>query len=108
MSPRRPRAAGQSRQKIAQRLRDRRSHEEVLILDVASALARRSAAESALAEAVEELTAALDELQRHGFELNQIALVLQIDPAEISGISSSRRGAVRSIRSDNPLDSGPN
>ena len=108
MSPRRPRTPGQSRQKIAQRLRDRRSHEEVLILDVASALARRSAAESALAEAVEALTAALDELQRHGFELNQIARFYRSTQSEISGISSSRRGAVRSIRPDNPLDSGPN
>jgi DNA repair ATPase RecN len=80
----------------------------VLILDVASALARRSAAESALSEAIEALTAALDELQRHGFELNQIAETLQIDASEITGISSSRRSTVRSPRPDNPLDSSPN
>ncbi len=33
----------------------------------------RNAAELAVAEAVEALTAALDELLRHGFELQQIA-----------------------------------
>src|SRR5579862_2897703 len=104
MTPRRPRAPGHSRQKIAQRLRDRRSHEELLILDVASAQARRRAAELALAEAVEALAAALEELQHHGFELNQIAEILQIDPSEISGISSSRRTAPRAQRPDNPLD----
>ncbi len=98
MSPRRPRVVGHSRQQIAQRLRDRRSHEETLILDAAEALARRNTAELAVAEAVEALTAALDELQRHGFELNEVAGLLDVDPSELGGTGSLRRGTGRSLR----------
>jgi hypothetical protein len=99
MSPRRPRAPGQSRQQIAQRLRDRRAHEEILILDAADAMARRNAAELALAEAAEALGATLDELQRHGFELQDVAELLQVDPSELSGTGTSRRLAARASRS---------
>jgi hypothetical protein len=104
MSPRRSRAAGQSRQQIAQRLRDRRAHEETLILQAADALARRNAAEVAVAEAVEALTAALDELQRHGFEPNEIAKLLDVDPSEIGGAASSRRSGGRTSRPGSASD----
>ena len=99
MSPRRPRITGQSRQQIAQRLRDRRTHEETLILDAADALARRNAADLALSEAAEALSATLDELQKHGFELQEVAELLQIDPSELSGTGPSRRLSVRTSRS---------
>ena len=52
MSPRKPRAGGQSRQQLSQRLKDRRLHEETLLLEAADALARRNTAEAAVAEAV--------------------------------------------------------
>jgi hypothetical protein len=106
MSPRRSRTAGQSRQQIAQRLRDRRAHEESLILQAADALARRNTAEVAVAEAVEALTAALDELQRHGFEPNEIAELLEVDPSEITGAASSRRTG-RTSRPGSAPDSSP-
>jgi hypothetical protein len=98
MSPRRPRVAGHSRQQIAQRLRDRRSHEETLILEAAEALARRNAAELAAAEAAEGLMAALDELQSLGFEVNQVAELLDVDPAELAGSGSNRRVVSRTAR----------
>jgi hypothetical protein len=105
MSPRRPRAAGHSRQEIAQLLRDRRTQEETLILDVAGALERRNTAELAVAEAVEALTAALDELQRHGFEAQQVAELLGIDASELTGSGSLRRGSVRNSRPDRAASS---
>jgi hypothetical protein len=98
MSPRRPRVAGHSRQQIAHRLRDRRSHEETLILDAAEALARRNAAEMAMAEASEALTGALDELQRLGFEVSQVAELLDVESAELLGPGNSRRVASRTSR----------
>ena len=99
MSPRRPRVAGRSRQQIAQRLRDRRSHEETLILEAADALARRNAAELAVTEAADALTTALDELQRLGFDLNQVAELLDVDASELSGPSYNRRVSGRNARS---------
>jgi hypothetical protein len=107
MSPRRSRAAGQSRQQIAQRLRDRRVHEETLILEAADALARRNTAEAAVTAAAEALTAALDELQRHGFELNEIAELLEVDPLEITGGGPSRRPGARSSRPGTAPEPGP-
>jgi hypothetical protein len=98
MSPRRPRVAGHSRQQIAQRLRDRRSHEETLILEAADALARRNAAELAVTEAADALTTALDELQRLGFDLNQVAELLDVDASELSGPGYSRRVSGRNTR----------
>jgi DNA repair ATPase RecN len=70
-----------------------------LILDAADALARRNAAEVALSEAAEALSATLDELQKHGFELQEVAELLQIDPSELSGTGPSRRLSVRTSRS---------
>jgi hypothetical protein len=99
MSPRRPKVAGHSRQQIAQRLRDRRSHEETLILEAADSLARRNAAEVAVTEASEALTGTLEELQRLGFDLNQVAELLDVDPAELTGTGFSRRSLGRSSRS---------
>ncbi len=104
MSPRRPRVAGQSRQQIAHRLRDRRSHEETLILEAAEALVRRNAAEMAMAEASEALAGALDELQRLGFEVSQVAELLDVEPAELLGPGNSRRVAGRTSRPGRPVD----
>jgi hypothetical protein len=98
MSPRRPKVAGHSRQQIAQRLRDRRSHEETLILEAADSLARRNTAEAAANEASEALTATLEELQRLGFDLNQVAELLDVDAAELSGSGYNRRTLGRSSR----------
>jgi hypothetical protein len=70
-----------------------------LILDAADALARRNAAELALTEAAEALGATLDELQRHGFELQDVAELLQVDPSELTGTGPSRRLAGRASRS---------
>ncbi|HTT91888.1 MAG TPA: hypothetical protein VMF65_20205 [Acidimicrobiales bacterium] len=71
-----------------------------MILDVAGALERRNAAELAVADAVEALTTSLDELQRHGFEAQQVAELLGIDPSELAGTGSLRRASVRNIRID--------
>ena len=69
-----------------------------MILDAADALARRNAAELALTEAAEALGATLDELQRHGFELQDVAELLQVDPSELTGTGPSRRLAGRASR----------
>ena len=69
-----------------------------MLIDAAEALPRRNTAELAVAEAVEALTAALDELQRHGFELNEIAGLLDVDPSELGGTVSLRRATGRSLR----------
>lgn len=100
MSPRKSRSAGQSRQQIACRLRERRTHEELLIVAAADALARRNAAESAVAEAMDALNASLEELQRHGFELTQVAELLDVDAAELTRTGSSRRVTGKSSRGD--------
>jgi DNA repair ATPase RecN len=105
MSPRRPRAPGHSRQQIAQRLRDRRSHEERLILAAADALAQRNVAEAAVTEAMEALTTALNELQRLGFEPNQVAELLDVDPAELVGTAYGRRVIGRTSRPGKAPDS---
>lgn len=106
MSPRKSRSDGQSRQQIARRLRERRTHEELLILACADALARRNAAESAVTEASEALNTALEELQRHGFELNQVAELLDVDPSELNRTGSSRRAIGKSSRADNAAEPG--
>ena len=105
MTPRRSRAGGQSRQQIAQRLRDRRLREEILILEAAESLARREAAERAVGEAAESLTSALDELQRLGFELSEVATLLEITPAELAGTGSSRRQTARTSQPNQPNES---
>ena len=102
MSPRRPRVAGHSRQQIAQKLHDRRGHEETLILEAADALARRNAAELAVTEAADALTVALDELQRLGFDLNQVAELLDV---ELSGPGYNRRVFGRNARPGRVLES---
>lgn len=99
MSPRRARPSGQSRQQIAQRLRERRLREELLVLEAGDALARRAAAEAASAEASRALNEALDELQQLGFTLDDIATVLDVEVTSIGGVaSSSRRPTSRSRR----------
>jgi DNA repair ATPase RecN len=107
MSPRKSRAGGQSRQQLSQRLKDRRVHEETLLLEAADALARRNSAEALVAEAVESLNAALDELQRHGFDINDIAELLEIDPSEINAGGSSRRVGGRTSRPGNAPEATP-
>jgi hypothetical protein len=91
MSPRRPRASGQSRQHIAQRLRERRTKEEQLILDAAEALARRNAAEAAVGDAMDSLSGALDELKRLGFDVDEVAKILEVPRAELMGTGTPRR-----------------
>ncbi len=72
--------------------------EETLLLEAAAALTRRNTAEAAVAEAVDALNLALDELQRHGFDVNEIAELLEVDPSEISASGSSRRAGGRGLR----------
>ena len=91
MSPRRPRASGQLCQKIAQRLRERRTREETLVLDAAEALAKRNAAETTAAEAMDSLSGALDELKGLGFDLDEVAELLQASRAELTGTGAARR-----------------
>ena len=81
--------------------------EENLILDVADALARRNAAEVALSEAQEVLTAALEELQRHGFQLTEIAQLLEVDPGDITGTGPSRRAIGRTTRPPSDTETVP-
>jgi PAS domain-containing protein len=100
MSPRRPRASGQSRQKIAQRLRERRTKEEILMLDVAEALARRNAAEAAVADAMASLSTALDELKRLGFDVDEVAELLQVSRAELTGTGTARHPQKETHTSD--------
>ena len=107
MSPRKSRAGGQSRQQLSQRLKDRRAHEETLLLEAADALAHRHAAEAAVAAAVDALNATLDELQRHGFDLIEIAELLEVDPSEISASGSSRRVGGRGLRPGNVPEATP-
>ena len=64
-----------------------------MILEAADAMARRNAAELAVTEAADALTMALDELQRLGFDLNQVAELLDVDAAELSGRATT--GAYR-------------
>jgi hypothetical protein len=61
-------------------------------------LARRNVAESAVTEASDALTTALDELQRLGFDLNQVAEILDVDAAELSGPGYNRRVSGRNTR----------
>lgn len=75
-----------------------------MIVAAADALARRNAAESAVAEAMDALNASLDELQRHGFELNQVAELLDVDPPELTRTGSSRRVIGKSSRADNAAE----
>jgi hypothetical protein len=77
-----------------------------LILAAADALARRNAAESAVAEAMEVLNGTLEELQRHGFELNQVAELLDVDPSELNRTGSARRVMGKSSRADSTIDPG--
>ncbi len=65
--------------------------EETLLLEAADALARRNTAEAAVTEAVDALHMALAELQRHGFDLNEIAELLEVEPSDINASGSSRR-----------------
>ena len=44
-----------------------------------------------MAEAAEGLMAALDELQSLGFEVSQVAELLDVDAAELSGSGTNRR-----------------
>jgi hypothetical protein len=104
MSPRKARTSGQTRQQIAQRLRERRAREEVLILDATDALARRRAAETALAESVEALTDALAELQRYGFDLAEIAQLLDSSPTELTGTGGQRRVSTRVSAPEQPAE----
>lgn len=75
-----------------------------MILAAADALARRNAAESAVAEAMEALNGTLEELQRHGFELNQVAELLDVDPSELNRTGSSRRVMGKSSRPDSAAE----
>jgi hypothetical protein len=110
MSPRRPTASGQSRQQIAKRLRDRRAREEALILEAAEALARRDAAESLAADATEVLNRALEELERLGFAINDVAQLLGISASEFTPVGGARRPTSRRPRSsanaEDPLTNG--
>ena len=62
-----------------------------MILDAADAVARRNAAELAVAEATDALNSALDELKRHGFEIDQVAELLEMSPADLTGTGNPRR-----------------
>jgi hypothetical protein len=99
MSPRRPTASGQSRQQIAKRLRDRRAREEVLILEAAEALARRDAAEVVVADAIDALNRALEDLERLGFDADDVAQLLGTDASDLASTSSARRSSSRRPRS---------
>ena len=107
MSPRRARVTGQSRQQIAQRLRDRRVREETLLVEATEALARRDAAETALSEAIDALTGALEELQRHGFDLAEIANLLEVTPTELTTPATPRRPSGRAVRPDRTGEASP-
>ena len=81
--------------------------EETLLLEAADALARRNTAEAAVTEAVDALNMALDELQRHGFDLNEIAELLEVEPSEINASGSSRRAGGRGLRPGNAAEATP-
>jgi hypothetical protein len=98
MTPRRPKPTGQSRQQIALKLRDRRNREEMLIVQAAEALFRRSAAEAEAAAATDALMGALAELDRLGFSLAEVAQLLEVDPSELTGTGPARRPTGRSTR----------
>lgn len=104
MSPRRPSASGQSRQQIAKRLRDRRAREEALILEAAEALARRDAAEAVVADATDALNRALEELERLGFDADDLAQLLGTDASELISTSPTRRSSSRRSRSSPTVD----
>jgi hypothetical protein len=78
----------------------------MLILEAAEALARRDAAETALSEASDALTGALEQLQRHGFELTEVAALLEVSPTELAGTPGSRRQSPRTSRSDPGSEAG--
>jgi hypothetical protein len=67
-----------------------------LFLDAADALARRSVAEAAFSEASTALAQAVEELQRHGFEINDIAQLLEVDATEL-GSAATRRPTNRGV-----------
>jgi hypothetical protein len=107
MSPRRPNASGQSRQQIANRLRDRRAREEALILEAAEALARRDAAEAVVADAVDALNRTLEELERLGFDIHDVAQLLGIDPMQITSSGPTRRPGSRRTRPSQDAEDPP-
>ena len=78
-----------------------------MILDAADALARKSVAEAALAEALDALNTALEELQRLGFELDEVAELLEVDAPELTGTGSVRRPTGRGVRPPNAATSAP-
>jgi hypothetical protein len=98
MSPRRTNYSGQSRQQIALRLRERRVREETLIIEAADALARRRTAEDAVADATDALIGSLAQLEQLGFAVADVAVLLEVEPSELTAGGSSRRSVGRATR----------
>jgi hypothetical protein len=70
------------------------------MLDAAEAMARRDAAEAAVADAMDSLSRALDELKRLGFDVDEVAELLEVSRADLTGTGSARHPQKETRTSD--------